>query len=64
VRRALSGGEWFALLLLAIALVLSLALGIGLAWARGTELMRQPSWWSEPAAPAMAINASMEPESL
>lgn len=64
VRRALSGGEWFALLLLAIALVLSLFLGIGLAWARGTELMRQPSWWSEPAAPARAINASMEPQSL
>lgn len=48
VRRALSGGEWFALLLLAVALVLSLVLGIGVAWARGTELVRQPSWW--PAA--------------
>jgi hypothetical protein len=45
VRRALSGGEWFALLLLAVALVLSLVLGIGVAWARGAELMRQPSWW-------------------
>ena len=45
VRRALSGGEWFALLLLGLALVLSLVLGIGVAWARGAELMRQPSWW-------------------
>jgi len=48
VRRALSGGEWFALLLLAVALVLSLILGIGLAWARGTALVRQPSWWDPP----------------
>ena len=47
VRRALSGGEWFALLLLAIALVLSLVLGIGLAWARGTAMVQWPSWWSE-----------------
>jgi preprotein translocase subunit Sec63 len=53
VRRSLSGGEWFALLLLALAMALSLLLGIGLAWARGTELMRQPSWWEElPSAPA------------
>lgn len=61
VRRALSGGEWFALLLLAIAMVLSLALGIGLAWARGVELMRLPSWWSDPAASALAMNASRGP---
>jgi curved DNA-binding protein CbpA len=52
LRRALSGGEWFALLLLAVALVLSLVLGIGVAWARGAELMRWPSWWTDlyPAA--------------
>ena len=52
LRRALSGGEWFALLLLALALVLSLVLGIGVAWARGAEMMRWPSWWTElhPAA--------------
>ena len=52
IRRSLSGGEWFALLLLALALVLSLVLGIGVAWARGAELMRWPSWWAElhPAA--------------
>ena len=47
VRRALSGGEWFALVLLAVALVLSLVLGLGVAWARGAELVRQPSWWGE-----------------
>jgi preprotein translocase subunit Sec63 len=47
VRRALSGGEWFALLLLAVALVLSLVLGIGVAWARGAEMMAWPSWWAD-----------------
>lgn len=47
LRRALSGGEWFALLLLAVALLLSLVLGLGVAWARGAELMRWPSWWTE-----------------
>lgn len=45
VRRALSGGEWLALLLLGVSLVLSLALGLGLAWMRGAELMQWPSWW-------------------
>jgi hypothetical protein len=56
IRRALSGGEWFALLLLALALALSLVVGIGVAWARGAELVRWPSWWSElhPAALAAA----------
>jgi len=57
VRRSLSGGEWFALLLLAVALVLSLLLGVGLAWARGMALITPPSWWLEPdpaAAGAMA----------
>jgi hypothetical protein len=47
VRRALSGGEWFALLLLALAVVFSLVLGVGLAWARGAEFLRAPSWWAE-----------------
>ncbi|MFY7694818.1 MAG: J domain-containing protein [Cyanobium sp.] len=47
LRRALSGGEWFALLLLAVALVLSLVLGLGVAWARGAELVRWPSWWAD-----------------
>jgi hypothetical protein len=56
VRRALSGGEWFALLLLAVALVLSLVLGIGVAWARGAELVRQPSWWP-PSGPDSAITS-------
>ncbi|MFM8526179.1 MAG: J domain-containing protein [Cyanobacteriota bacterium] len=46
LRRALSGGEWLALLLLAVAMVLSLVLGLGLAWARGVALVRTPSWWS------------------
>ncbi|MEB3259562.1 MAG: J domain-containing protein [Cyanobacteriota bacterium] len=57
LRRALSGGEWFALLLLAIALVLSLVLGLGVAWARGAELVRWPSWWAElhPAGPEGGI---------
>ncbi len=52
LRRALSGGEWFALLLLAVALVLCLVLGIGVAWARGAEMIRWPSWWADlhPAA--------------
>jgi len=50
VRRSLSGGEWFALVLLAVALALSLVLGVGLAWARGTALMTRPSWWVDPAA--------------
>ena len=45
VRRTLSGGEWFALLLLGLALVFCLVLGVGLAWLRGTELVREPSWW-------------------
>jgi len=49
VRRDLSGGEWFALVLLALAVVFSLVLGVGLAWARGVELVRPPSWWSAPA---------------
>jgi len=69
VRRALSGGEWFALVLLAVALVLSLVLGLGVAWARGAELVRQPSWWGElqqeslppEAAPAELPTALAEP---
>jgi len=74
VRRALSGGEWFALLLLGLAVVFSLALGVGLAWARGAELLREPSWWpgsvqtaetsSSTAAdvvPAVAPGAAVQP---
>ncbi len=45
VRRALSGGEWLALLLLALALVFSLVIGVGVALARGAELSTWPSWW-------------------
>lgn len=47
VRRSLSGGEWFALVLLGLALALSLVLGVGLAWARGAALITHPSWLSE-----------------
>lgn len=47
VRRSLSGGEWFALVLLGLALALSLVLGVGLAWARGTALITRPSWWND-----------------
>lgn len=54
VRRSLSGGEWFALVLLGLALALSLVLGVGLAWARGTALITRPSWWSDPAMPSTA----------
>jgi hypothetical protein len=45
VRRALSGGEWLALLLLGLALVFSLVLGGGLARVRRAALAEWPSWW-------------------
>ena len=61
VRRALSGGEWFALLLLGLALLLSLVLGIGLAWARGAELVALPSWWGELQASGAAAPVSSAP---
>ena len=61
VRRALSGGEWFALLLLGLALLLSLVLGIGLAWARGAELVALPSWWGELQASGAAAPVSLAP---
>ncbi len=48
VRRALSGGEWLALLLLGLALILSLVLGVGLALARGAALVQWPTWWNSP----------------
>lgn len=44
VRRPLSGGELFSLLLLGIALLISLLLGLGFAIAQGRELIIQPSW--------------------
>ena len=46
-RRPLSGGEWLALLLLAVAAAFSLVLGVGLAWLRGVDLIQWPSWWLE-----------------
>ena len=69
VRRTLSGGEWFALLLLGLALVFCLVLGVGLAWLRGTELVREPSWWpaqegleaSQPVPGSLALPQSPLP---
>ena len=61
VRRSLSGGEWFALVLLGLALALSLVLGVGLAWARGAALITRPSWWSEAAAVPAAAQLAAPP---
>lgn len=62
VRRSLSGGEWFALVLLGLALALSLVLGVGLAWARGAALITRPSWLTEGAAvPAVASLSASQP---
>ena len=44
VLRPLSGGEWFALMLLAITLLFSLLVGIGLAFLNGRQLQTLPSW--------------------
>ena len=43
-RRPLSGGEWFALVLLAGALILSLIVGLGLAVFQGKEWQVAPVW--------------------
>jgi preprotein translocase subunit Sec63 len=56
VRRPLSGGEWFALLLLALAVVFSLVLGVGLAGARGTALFTAPSWWAVAEQTAVVLD--------
>lgn len=61
VRRALSGGEWLALLLLGLALVFSLVLGVGLALARGVEVVQWPSWWKAEQAPALAPSPGVPP---
>ena len=44
VRRTLSGGEWFSLLLLVVTLLISLLLALGFAFAQGRELQSLPSW--------------------
>jgi len=44
VRRPLSGGELFSLLLLLISIFLSLALGVFVAFLRGGDLTYTPSW--------------------
>lgn len=51
-RRPLSGGEWFALLLLGLALLLSLVLGLGVAGVQGRPWQVSPDWLSDVAAPA------------
>jgi hypothetical protein len=69
VHRALSGGEWLALLLLGVALILSLVLGLGVAWARGLALVTPPSWSvagvegapKPPLGPELAQTAKAEP---
>jgi hypothetical protein len=61
VRRALSGGEWFALLLLGLALAFSLVLGVGLAWWRGVELVKSPSWLNGAAAGQTAAQPGAVP---
>ena len=61
VRRALSGGEWLALLLLGLALVFSLVLGVGLALARGVEVVQWPSWWKAEQVPALAASPGEPP---
>lgn len=43
-RRSLSGGEWFALVLLAGALMLSLIVGLGLAALQGKQWQVAPVW--------------------
>ena len=64
LRRALSGGEWFALLLLAVALVLSLVLGLGVAWARGAEMVRWPSWWADLHPTAIAQDGAAPEQAM
>ena len=51
-RRPLSGGEWFALLLLGLALLLSLVLGLGVAGVQGRAWQVSPDWLSDVAAPS------------
>jgi curved DNA-binding protein CbpA len=60
VRRALSGGEWFALVLLGVALVLSLVLGLSLAWWRGLELVTPPLGWLDAPAMQTALTSGVE----
>ena len=49
-RRPLSGGEWFALLLLGLALLVSLVLGLGVAGVQGRAWQVSPDWLSDAAA--------------
>jgi len=56
-RRPLSGGEWFALLLLGLALLLSLVLGLGVAGVQGRAWQVSPDWLSNATA-SIADNAA------
>ena len=53
--------------LLALAVVFSLVLGVGLAWARGAEFVRVPTWWppagqtAQPPGVALADVSSATP---
>ncbi len=49
-RRPLSGGEWFALLLLGLALLLSLVIGLGVAGVQGRAWQVSPEWLSDVSA--------------
>ena len=51
VRRPLSGGELFSLLLLGLALLISLLLGIGFALAQGRDLQVRPTWMTLDSRP-------------
>ena len=62
VRRALSGGEWLALLLLGLALIFSLVLGVGLALARGAEVVQWPSWWNAAQLSTTTASPAVEVE--
>ena len=60
VRRPLSGGEWFSLLLLGLTLMFSLLIGFGVAWAHGRELQVLPSWLnSEQTAGRISITGAI-----
>nr|YP_002048846.1 DnaJ-like protein [Paulinella chromatophora]ACB42636.1 DnaJ-like protein [Paulinella chromatophora] len=54
-RRPLSGGEWFAIILLCFSILACLLLALGLAWIRGVELIAVPNWLEESYLPGTNI---------